>query len=173
MAAILKRMGVGVPGSISRPTAPFTTEPCQLDATTGTPTNYGVPLVEVAGKVRAMGAGNVATDYKGILVRVFPTTPGGAAVYPGGSNIPNQTIPNDILKTGYIVVALSTGSVDSAKGGAVYVRVAAAATGKPIGGFEAAADATPANTVLLPNTYFTGPRDAAGAVEIHTTAQNF
>jgi hypothetical protein len=57
------------------------------------------------------------------------------------------------------------GTAAAAKGGTVYVRVAAAAAGKPLGGFEAAADGT--NTIALPaNTYFTGPADAYGITEI-------
>ncbi|MNT89175.1 hypothetical protein D3C72_2298560 [compost metagenome] len=56
------------------------------------------------------------------------------------------------------------GTTDAAKGGTVYVRIAGAAAGKPLGGIEAAADST--NTVALTNAYFTGPKDAYGVVEV-------
>ncbi|MNJ80038.1 hypothetical protein D3C77_782700 [compost metagenome] len=46
----------------------------------------------------------------------------------------------------------------------MYVRVAAAAAGKPIGGIEAAADST--NTVEITTAAFMGPADASGNVEI-------
>ena len=69
----------------------------------------------------------------------------------------------DILKRGYIIVNLG-GTTDAAKNGTVYVRVANASAGKPIGGVEAAADST--NTVALTNAYFTGPKDAYGVAEV-------
>ena len=58
---------------------------------------------------------------------------------------------------------LAPGQVWNA-GGAVYVRVAAAATGKPIGGIEAAADS--ANTIVLAHCEFTGAQDSQGNGEI-------
>ena len=51
----------------------------------------------------------------------------------------------------------------AALNGQVYVRVAAAAAGKPIGGIEAAADS--ANTIAV-NARFMSAADATGNVEI-------
>ena len=48
--------------------------------------------------------------------------------------------------------------------GQVYVRVAAAAAGKPIGGIEAAADGT--NTIAITGATFMSAADASGNVEI-------
>ena len=49
-------------------------------------------------------------------------------------------------------------------GGAVYVRVATPAAGKPIGGIEAAADG--ANTIAVTGATFMNAGDANGNVEI-------
>jgi hypothetical protein len=46
----------------------------------------------------------------------------------------------------------------------VYIRVATAGAGKPIGGIEAVADST--NTILVAGCTFMGPADAAGNAEI-------
>jgi len=66
------------------------------------------------------------------------------------------------MRRGYMTVQNNAG-VPSVEG-QVYVRVAAAAAGKPIGGIEAAADG--GNCVAIPNWVFCDAGDAAGNVEI-------
>ena len=61
------------------------------------------------------------------------------------------------------LTSFSTSST-AAKNGTVYVRVAAAAAGKPLGGVEAVADST--NTIVVAGAYFNGPADAQGVAEI-------
>jgi hypothetical protein len=98
----------------------------------------------------------------GINLRAYPIQ--GNGTDPLGTSTPPTSGVTDILKRGYVMVSLG-GVAAATKGGTVYVRVAGAAAGKPLGGFEAAADST--NTVALPsNTYFTGPADAYGVTEI-------
>lgn len=163
MVAYLKRMPAGVPGDVTRPTSSMTIEPIKLDSTTGTPTAFGVPLKIVGGLARQMGAGDAATAFYGMLVRPYPTMGGAVGNELLGAGTPSSTFPADALRRGYMSVLLSTGGGTAAKGGVVYMRVAAAAGGKPLGGIEAVADST--NTIALPAT-FMGPADANFITEI-------
>jgi hypothetical protein len=159
--AIQFRMGVGFPGVVSRPTE-ATVEGDQLDPT-NFPTSYGVPVaVDATSKqIRKIMTGDAAAAIFGMYVRPYPIQT--SANDPlGTSTAPTSGIAN-VMKRGYMVVLLG-GATAAAKNGTVYVRVAAPATGKPIGGIEAAADST--NTIIMPNAYFTGPADANGNVEI-------
>lgn len=160
----LYRMPAGIPGDVTRPGgAPATIEQVVFDQATP-PAAYGIPLTyTAAGKARPVTTGDAAAAVKGWLVRPYPTTGTGVAE-PVGTAVPNITVNyvQDMLTRGYMSVLLRAGV--AAKGGAVYVRVATPATGKPIGGVEAAADG--ANTILVPNCEFTGPADAGGITEI-------
>ena len=113
----------------------------QVLDTVNFPTVYGVPgaIDATSNKFRKIGAGDATANIYGMYVC-------------------------NVLKRGYMTVLLG-GTTPSAKNGVVYVRVANAAAGKPLGGIEAASDTT--NTIVMPgNTYFTGPADANGNVEI-------
>lgn len=157
--AFLYRMPSGIPGDISRP-AHSTIEPVLLD-----PANpfgaYGQFGKIVAGKFVPIGSGDTAADVYGPYVRPYPTS-GGAASDPLGTSTPPQgNGVGNVLRRGYMTVLLRAGA--AALNGQVYVRVAAAAAGKPIGGIEAAADS--ANTIAV-NARFMSAADATGNVEI-------
>ena len=160
MASILYRMLSGIAGDISRRQS-STVEPGIL--TPALPfAAFGVAAQVAAGKVVPFAAaGETAASLFGFLVRSYPM--GGAnASDPLGTAVPPTVGVADLLKRGYMTVRNGAGT--PALGGVVYVRVAAPAGGKPLGGVEAVADG--ANSVVIPNTYFTGPADASGNVEI-------
>lgn len=164
MAAYLFRMPSGIAGTINR--NEHSTVEAQFILPTNPPNAYGIALVldSATSKIRGVLAGDAATDVYGINVRPFPThgapllnDPLGGGTPAGGAGITN------VLRRGYISVILG-GVVAVKKNGAVFVRVATPAAGKPVGGFEAAADGT--NTIQLTNASFTGPADAQGNTEI-------
>lgn len=161
--AIQYRMAAGVPGAVNRSTT-ATVEAQQLD-TTNYPTAYGVPVAidATSRNIRKILAGDTAASIYGIYVRPYPTQ-GGASDPLGSATTPTSGIGN-VLRRGYISVQLN-GATPAAKGGPVYVRVGGAGAQTPLGGIEAAADATPANTITMPNAIFTGPADANGISEI-------
>jgi hypothetical protein len=155
------RMPAGFAGDLQRAEV-ATIEPQQIDSATP-PTVFGVPVKLVSGKVQPINnSADTAALVYGINLRAYPIQ--GNGTDPLGTSTPPTSGVTDILKRGYVMVSLG-GVAAATKGGTVYVRVAGAAAGKPLGGFEAAADST--NTVALPsNTYFTGPADAYGITEI-------
>lgn len=157
-AAILYRMASGVPGDISRKQSTLVdSHPLDRVLANAFP-GYGLPGKLVAGFFTPIVAGDTAASVFGFLVRPYPTTG-----LDGAGLLPNANIGlASIMRNGYMTVKNNAGT--PATGGAVYVRVATPAAGKPIGGIEAAADG--ANTVVVPRTYFTCPADAAGNVEI-------
>lgn len=158
MVAYTYRLPAGIPGTVHRIEA-ATIEPNEIDPTTP-PTVFGAAVKLVSGRIQPLASGDAGTLMYGISVRDFP---GMASQDPLGTSTPPTRGSISVLKRGYINVLLG-GATAATKGGAVYVRVAAAAAGKPIGGFEAAADST--NTYALPGAYFMGPADAYGNTEI-------
>ncbi|KVL18657.1 hypothetical protein [Burkholderia cepacia] len=155
------RMPAGFAGDLQR--AEVATIETQLIDPAAPPTAFGVPVKMVNGKIQPINnAADTAALVYGVNLRAYPIQGNGND--PLGTSTPPTSGPTDILKRGYFNAALS-GTAPATKNGTVYVRVAAAAAGKPLGGFEAAADGT--NTVAMPaNWYFTGPADAYGIVEI-------
>lgn len=152
-------MPYGIPGDITRQSQ-AKIEAQVLDASLPF-AGYGLVGKIASGKfVPFAGAETDADDY-GILVRPFPVT-GANASDPLGTAVPQTTGIANVLRSGYINVKNNAGT--PAVGGAVYVRVATAGTGKPIGGFEAVADG--ANTIALTGATFAGAADANGNVEV-------
>lgn len=135
--AFLYRMPSGIAGAISRSQS--------SDVDTGIfdasyPFSaYGVPCKEVSGKLRPIASGDTAANVIGFLVRPFPTT-GANASDPLGTAVPPTTGIGNRLIRGYMTVKNNYGS--PARNGQVYVRVANASSGKPIGGIEAASETT-------------------------------
>ena len=159
MVAFLTRMPYGIPGDVTRQSQ------AKIEAQVFNASlpfaGYGLVGKIASGKfVPFAGAETDADDY-GILVRPYPIT-GTNASDPLGTSVPPTSGLADVLRSGYINVKNNAGT--PAVGGAVYVRVAAAAAGKPIGGFEAVADST--NTIVLTGATFAGAADANGNVEI-------
>ena len=155
------RMPAGFAGDLQRAEV-ATIEPQLIDPA-APPTAFGVPVKMVNGKIQPINnAADTAALVYGVNLRAYPIQGNGND--PLGTSTPPTSGPTDILKRGYVMASLG-GVAAATKGGTVYVRVATPSAGKPLGGFEAASDTT--NTIALPsNTYFMGPADAYGVVEI-------
>lgn len=155
------RMPAGFAGDLQR--AEIATIETQQINSAAPPTVFGVAVKLVGGLVTPINnSADTAALVYGINLRAYPIQGNGSD--PLGTSTPPTSGVVDVLKRGYVNVNLG-GTTAAAKGGLVYVRVATPSAGKPLGGFEAAADST--NTVVLPgNTYFTGPADAYNVTEI-------
>lgn len=155
------RMPAGFAGDLQR--AEVATIETQLIDSSTPPAVFGVAVKYVSGKVQPINlSGDTAAIVQGVNLRPYPIQ--GNGTDPLGTSTPPTSGVTDILKRGYVNVSLG-GVAAAAKGGTVYVRVATPSAGKPLGGFEAAADST--NTIAMPsNWYFTGPADAYGITEI-------
>ncbi|WP_066922901.1 hypothetical protein [Methylobacterium sp. CCH5-D2] len=159
MVAFLYRMAAGIPGDVTRAES-ADVAPGNYDSSAPFPA-YGLPGKFVAGKFVPVGAGDTAAVVAGVLVRPFPTQSSQNAL---GAAVPPTSGHCNVLRRGRISILLG-GTAPAVKGGTVYVRIAAPAAGKPIGGFEAAADST--NTIALPaTTTFAGPADAGAVTEL-------
>lgn len=137
MSAYLYRMPSGIAGAISR--AQSTDVDTGFYDSSYPFTAYGVPCKEVSGKLRPIASGDTFANVIGFLVRPFPTT-GANASDPLGVAVPATTGIGNRMTRGYMTVINNSGT--PARNGQVYVRVANASSGKPIGGIEAAAEAT-------------------------------
>ena len=161
MVAFLYRMPAGIPGDTSR--ASQATVESQLYDAAAPFSAYGLPvkISSVNGKAQPVGAGDAATAVVGFLARPYPTN---SSQEPLGVAVPATIGVCNVMVRGYMSVLLSSGSVSAVKNGQVYIRVASAAAGKPLGGIEAAADS--ANTIAVPSCHFMGPADANGITEL-------
>ena len=115
------------------------------------------------GAVIPMGAGATAEKFVGVAAREIKS----ALNYLDqdvGTYAPQEAVP--VFMRGCVNVKCQSGTPKL--GGAVYVRVAenAALPNAAVGGFEAVADSTAANTVLLANCQWAGPADANGVAEL-------
>lgn len=168
------RMPGGIAGDINR-MHPASVEPCLIDSA-APPTMYGEAVLATAdalNAVRPFAAGDAAVDtIWGVTVRPYPASQGGTVVAPGaasafGSGTPPATGVIDVLRSGYMTVKIPAAEAALAfKGGAVFVRCAAAAADDPIGGFKAQDDAGNATALDVKRYQFNGPADANGNVEL-------
>ena len=164
MTAYAYRMPVGIPGEINRIAAATVEAQVVTPAgTTGAPTEYGAPMVVDntggnVGNMRTVAASDTAIY--GLLARPFPT---GASQDGLGTSTPPSSGLVDIMVRGYMMVRLG-GNDAAVKGGAVHVWVAATSTTHIQGRFEATASS--GSTVALTNSYFMGPADTSGIVEV-------
>ena len=162
MVSYLTRMPAGIAGVLTR-TEHATVEPGLYSASAPF-TAFGLAAKLSSGAYVPFSGGEAATALAGINVKPFPYQSSSTASDALGVATPSQTGGiGSFLKRGYMTILLNGGAT-VAKGGQVYIRVAAAATGKPIGGFEGAADST--NTVAPAGLTFMGPADANGNEEI-------
>lgn len=157
MVAFVYRMPSGIPGDVSR--KENSVVETQILNSSLPFSSYGLVGKMAAGKFVPFAGGEAATDAYGVLVRPFPTNSGTDGL---GTATPPTSGPGDVLRRGYITVKLNGGAT-VASGSQAYIRVAAAAAGKPIGGWEGAADST--NTVAI-NAIFMSAADADGNVEV-------
>lgn len=156
--AILYRMPYGIPGDVTRQSQ--ATIEAQIYGATAFP-GFGLFGKIASGKFVPVGADDTAADVYGLLVRPFPIQ-GANASDPLGTAVPPTKGAADVLRRGYATVKCNAGT--PALGGKVYIRVAAAATGKPIGGIEAAAVTD--ETIEVAGAQFMSAADAGGNVEI-------
>jgi hypothetical protein len=137
----------------------------QIIDNTNPPPAYGLAVMidPVTGQVRPPIAADGATPaIYGIYVRPYPTHATQDAL--GVDTPPTQGEAN-VLKRGYIITRLTSGT--AVKGGPVGVSLATAVAPDVPGGITA--NAPGADVVALGSpatTYFMGPADATGIVEI-------
>lgn len=129
----------GYAGVVTRLDSPALIEQ-QLFNASNVPSAFGLPVAVDANGIRPIGTSdtNVANVFQGFLVRPYPTSQN-SATGAVGSGAPNPTWPGNVLKRGYMIVALG-GSTAAVKNAQAYVRVANSGTGKPIGGVEATSE---------------------------------
>ena len=159
MTAFLFRAPSGVAGDITRQ-LDTTVESGLLNAANA-PAAFGAPVKIVSGKFEAIEAGDAAADFAGIISRIAPSIAGDTA-QTFASGTPNAESVQGIVVSGYINVVCPVGT--PARGGAVYMRVAAA-TGKAVGDLEATADGTD-NVLLAGVTWAVDGKDASNVAEI-------
>lgn len=169
--AYVRRIPMGIPGTPSRGIGLATIEAQLITpfGTTGAPASYGLPgqIDSVTGQFRIIN--NTDADSYGVLMRVYPTSDGGASTPLNagfGPGVPPKSGVVDIIVRGYMSVLLGNFAANPCKkNGTVYVWFAASAGNHTIGGFEAAA--TGGSTLALPDKYyFTGANDSSGNAEI-------
>lgn len=156
--AITFRMAYGVPGDINRVSA------CVVE---GQPLNsalpfsaYGLPVKVASGKIVPVAANNDVVY--GFLARPFPIT-GANASDPLGTSVPPTIGVANVLRRGYILVAVQNGSGSVALGSNVYVRYQNPGGGKIVGGLEGAAGG---DVYQITNASFMGSPDSNGNAEI-------
>lgn len=159
MTAFTYRMPAGIPGDVTRPS--LGTIETQLFDSSNAFAGYGLFGKIASGKFIPVGSGDAASAVYGLLIRPNPITGGNGSEALGTATPPTKG-PADVLRRGYANVKNNAGT--PALNGQVYIRVAAAAAGKPIGGIEAASDST--NTIAVTGCIFTGAADSSGNVEI-------
>jgi hypothetical protein len=173
-AAFAFRMNTGFPGTVNR-THPASIEPCLIDPN-ATIAAYGMGVIvdSATQGVRTLVAGDGAvTNLYGIAARPYPVQAASASSYGAttfGSGAPPPSQPLDVLKGGYILVALNNFAVNnSVKNGPVYVNISTSTTNHVQGGFEAAANSG-CTTIEITNAYsqnyFNGPAGPDGVVEL-------
>lgn len=163
MTSYLKQAPVGFEGSVSRPD--YTqVEPAMLVAVSSVyAPKYGLPMVLVNGGMSQWGAGNVAADFAGVLVRSVPQIGGLAAddtALDGATPWPSQV--QNLLKKGYCTVKCGAGT--PARGGPVYVAVDTNG-GATIGDFQATANGAH-NVALTGVVWAADGKDANNIAEI-------
>jgi hypothetical protein len=159
-------MPAGIPGDVNR-VASATIEAQVVSTAAGeAPTAYGVPVLVSAtsgqvGNMRVYTGSDTAVQPYGFLVRPYPTQ---SSQDPLNVSTPPTSGIIDVLKRGYMTVQLQ-GPTAAAKGGPVYIYTSTTSSTHPvIGGIEAGSST---NAVLLSsNSYFMGPADSNGMVEI-------
>ncbi len=131
---------------------------------------YGAPvfaLNDTDGKqgVAVAGSTNLspsATNFKGVA-KAHVQSATNYASQNAGTYAAKQAVPVKIR--GSIMVVCNNSAVNApAKDGDVYVRIASAGVGKPIGGFEAAADGD--NTLKITNCCWGSTADSNGVTEL-------
>lgn len=158
MTAFTTRMPSGFPGAITRSDS-LTVEQGIIDSGTP-PTVFGGFVKTVSGKTQPIASGDAAGAYD-VLVRDYPTQSSSNAL--GAATPPTSGICSR-MKRGYISVTLKLGT--AAKDGQVYVVTTAGGTVVVGDIVTSASPAGGGTAVAMTNTFFTGPADPGGIVEI-------
>src|SRR3569833_1294799 len=165
MVAYAFRMHAGITGDVYR-IASGHFEPQVVSSAAGeAPTAYGLPVVLSStagqiGNVRAMTGSDTGQPY-GFLVRPYPTQ---SSQDPLNVSTPPTSGLVDILKRGYMTVQMQ-GPTAAKKGDIPWVYLGTTSTTHPVLGAVEAASAAGA-VQLTSNSYFMGPADSNGMVEI-------
>mgnify|MGYP000034350369 CR=1 FL=1 len=125
---------------------------------------FGLPLkYDSDGNVVLMGASSTAAQFVGIASREIKSSLN-YLDQSVGEYAPEEAVA--VFQRGAINVKCQKGTPKT--GGDVYIRVAAndAAPTAVVGGFEAEADTTVANTIKLTNCQWAGPKDANDIAEL-------
>lgn len=131
---------------------------------------FGQALVYNAnGQVVLPAAGAKAADFVGVAAAEVKSALNYLTQSAGGYAADEAV---SVFQRGAINVKCQNGT--AALGGAVYLRLAANDTlpNAVIGGFEAVADSTAGNSILLPNCEWAGPADANGIAEMRIKTIN-
>lgn len=160
-----KTLDHGYAGSYARqPDMIVNTRPAGAAVAFGAALQYGAN-----GAVTPMGAGSTAAGFAGVAAREIKS----AMNYldqDAGSYAKGEAVP--VFMRGAINVKCNVGTPKL--GGDVYIRVTASGSvpAGVVGGFEAVADATAANTVKLANCQWAGSADANGIAELRILTMN-
>lgn len=172
-AAFTFRMGAGFAGDVTRNPDSAMIEPCLIDVN-APPTAYGQPVVldPTTQGVRPIVAGDSAlTSVYGFTVRPFPLQPSSAVNF-GATTLSGATTPPangiiDVLRSGYILSALSNPTSVPVKGTAVDVWFAVNSGAHVQGSVEAVHTGGSSFTIVgATTTTFNGGPDANGIVEV-------
>lgn len=162
------RMNAGTPGDVNR-THPASIEPCLNDDAVPMDAFGQFGMIDATGNaVRKIGVADAsdATSLMawGVSVRPYPIqqSTGGMSASFGTGVPPAGEI--DLLRNGYIMVALNDSSHTPKKGDPVYIWCAASVGAQILGGVTTTFSA--GNTVKLANAVFNGSGDANGNVEV-------
>lgn len=159
MTAFLYRAPSGVAGDITRQ-QDTVVESGLLNAAKA-PTAFGAPLKLVSGKFEAIGSGDAATVFAGVLSRIAPSIAGDTAqTFVSGT--PNVQSVQGVVVKGYVNVVCKQGA--PVRGASVYMRVTAD-TGKAVGDFETAADSGKC-VAIAGATWAVDGKDASNVAEI-------
>lgn len=166
-----KEMTHGYAGSYARqPDMIVNTRPAGSPGGDAAQIDFGLPLkYDANGNVIPMGSGATAAQFVGVAAREIKTSLNYLTQSAGGY-AKGEPVP--VFQRGAISVKCNVGAPKL--GGDVYVRVTASEsvpTGV-VGGFEAVADATAANTVKLTNCQWAGPADVNGIAELRILTMN-
>ncbi|MBZ9939145.1 hypothetical protein LB518_22805 [Mesorhizobium sp. BR1-1-16] len=159
MVAYATRVPAGFPGTVSRSDSLTITQEI-IDSGTP-PTAFGKPVKMVSGKVQPVASGDAGSVTYGWAVKPFPAQSSTNTL--GGATPPTSGIL-DVLRRGYIAAALTLGT--AAKNGQVYVVTTAGGTVVVGDVVTAASPAGGGTGVAVTGSFFTGPADANGVVEI-------
>jgi hypothetical protein len=166
MVAYAFRMPAGIPGDVNRIASAHIETQVVSSAAGEAPTAYGLPVVLSStsgqvGNVRVMTAADTALQPYGFIVRPYPTQ---SSQDPLNVSTPPTSGLVDILKRGYMTVQMQ-GPNAAVKGAVPYIFLGTTNTTHPVLAALEAQTATGA-VVMTSNSYFMGPADSNGMVEI-------